>query len=130
MTYAMSRAISAYRQAATAVSPIVAVVMLYDEALNSIRQAVHFIELKEYEMCFQRIQKCTDILRGLRQNLDLEQGGALGQQLCDTYTRNIFALTSSIGKKDAAARLQTLSEGLLELRNAFASIAGMNPRGS
>lgn len=130
MSYAMSRAISAYRQAATAVSPIVAVVMLYDEALNAIVQAQHFLELKEYEMGRARVQRTVDILRGLRQNLDLEQGGTVGQQLCDTYTRNIFALNATLGKSDAVERLQKLFNGLVELRNAFASIPGMQPRGS
>jgi flagellar protein FliS len=128
MSYAMSRAIAAYRTAATTVAPPAAVTLLFDEVLNAIVLAADHLRKKEYETALLRVARATGILRGLRQNVDLEINKSMGQQLIDMYTRNIFALNSAVAKPDAEERFATLAEGLLDLRNAWAEMTTLAPR--
>ncbi|MBN9672045.1 flagellar export chaperone FliS [Roseibium aggregatum] len=128
MSYAMNRAISAYRTAATTVAPPAAVTLLFDEVLNAIVLAARHLRDKDYEESHRRIARATGILRGLRQNVNPDIDQALGQQLITMYTRNIFALNTAVGKPDAANRFATLAEGLLELRNAWADMTTLAPR--
>ncbi|ADZ72383.1 flagellar export chaperone FliS [Polymorphum gilvum] len=130
MTLPMARAIDAYRRAATAVPPAHAVVLLYDEVVNALTHAEQHARLGRYDVAFERGQRAVTILRGLRGTLDMDRGGTLAQQLCDTYTRNIFAINAAIGKADAAERLRALVLGLVALRDAFAALAAMEPRGT
>jgi|GEM_PF-3483720 len=128
MSYAMNRAIAAYRTAATTVAPPAAVTLLFDEVLNAIVLAADHLRKREYESSLARIARATGILRGLRQNIDLEVDKAMGQQLIDMYTRNIFALNGAVTKPDAVERFASLAEGLLELRNAWSAMTTLAPR--
>ncbi|MBD8891321.1 flagellar export chaperone FliS [Roseibium litorale] len=128
MSYAMNRAIGAYRQAAVAVPPLSAVVLLYDEVLNALILTSRHLAAREFEQAYLRTQRAVGILQGLRQNLNLETGGALAKQLLDTYTRNISAINAVCGKPDATQRLVKLSTGLLELRNAWAEMTSLSQR--
>ncbi|SHM37777.1 flagellar protein FliS [Roseibium suaedae] len=124
----MNRAIGAYRQAAVAVPPLAAVTLLFDEVLNALILTSRHLMDREYEQAHLRSQRAVGILQGLRQNLDLKTGGPVAKQLLDTYTRNISAINSVIGKPDANRRLQQLASGLLELRNAWAEMTSLSQR--
>lgn len=128
MSIKMNHAISAYRQASTAVPPLSALVLLFDETLNALILASRHTRNGEFEQAHLRTQRAIAILRGLRQNLDLEGGGDFARQLCDTYTRNIFALSATIGKKDAVDRYRKLATGLLNLRNAWSELTCLSER--
>ncbi|KZM50501.1 flagellar protein FliS [Labrenzia sp. OB1] len=128
MSYAMNRAIAAYRTAATTVAPPAAVTLLFDEVLNAIVLAAEDLRKKQYETALLRVARATGILRGLRQNVDMDINKSMGQQLIDMYTRNIFALNSAVTKPDAEERFATLAEGLLDLRNAWAEMTTLAPR--
>lgn len=125
MNQSMNQAISAYKKATTSVAPMTAVVLLFDEILDSLAHAELALDAKRYDEGFERVQRSVTILRGLRSILNMEAGGLISQQLRETYTRNIFALNASVGKPDAAERLAKLAAGLLTLRDAWATIAGM-----
>ncbi|WP_162901637.1 flagellar export chaperone FliS [Breoghania sp. L-A4] len=124
----MTHAISAYRQAATAVPPVTAVVRLYDEAINAIHRTIKAHEAGRFDEAYANVQHAVAILRGLRQALDLERSGLVGRQLNQMYSSNILALTNSIGKANAAARLRKLIEGLIDVRDAWASMTPIKPR--
>nr|WP_319390758.1 flagellar protein FliS [uncultured Cohaesibacter sp.] len=128
MSYAQSRAISAYRTANTAVSPVKAVAMLLDEAVNAIVLTAYYLKRKEFESAFGRVVHASKILSGLRQNVRLEPDPQMGQQFIDMYTSNIFALHNAYGRDDAIQRYATLASGILELRNAWAEMARMQQR--
>ena len=128
MSYAMNHAIAAYRTAATTVAPPAAVTLLFDEILNAIILAADHLRKNEFEQSQSRIARATGILRGLRQNVDLDVNRTMGQQLIDMYTRNIFALNSAAAKPDAIERFSTLAVGLLELRNAWAGMTTLSER--
>ncbi|MEM5582355.1 MULTISPECIES: flagellar protein FliS [unclassified Roseibium] len=128
MSYAMNRAIAAYRTAATTVAPPAAVTLLFDEVLNAIVLAAEELRRRHYENAHARIARATGILRGLRQNVDLEIDKSLGRQLVAMYTRNIFALNGAVVKPDAEDRFVSIAEGLLDLRNAWAEMTTLLPR--
>lgn len=129
MTENVARAIGAYRSAATQVHPLVAVVKLYDEVLRRISLAVAGTEAKRFEEAYIHISRATLILRGLAGNLrgDLAgpSGADMARTLKQTYVTNMLALNAAYGKKDAVQRFRKIRGGLVELRNAWAQIAGM-----
>ncbi|WP_316858534.1 flagellar protein FliS [uncultured Cohaesibacter sp.] len=128
MTYAHSRAINAYRTANSAVSPIKAVAMLLDEALNAIILTSYHLRRKDFENAFGRVVHASKILSGLRQNVSMDADPVMGQQFIDMYTSNIFALHNAYGKDDAIQRYATIASGILEFRNAWAEMAKMQQR--
>ena len=129
MTENVARAIGAYRTAATQVHPLVAVVKLYDEVLRRISLAVAGTEAKRFEEAYIHISRATLILRGLAGNLRGDLAGPAGADMArtlkQTYVTNMLALNAAYGKKDAVQRFRTIRGGLVELRNAWAQIAGM-----
>jgi flagellar protein FliS len=128
MNYAYSHAVNAYRTGKTAVSPVKAVAMLLDEAVNAIILTSYYLRRKEFENAFGRVVHVSKILSGLRQNVSLDTDPVMGQQFIDMYTSNIFALHNSYGRPDAIERYAKLASGLVEFRNAWAEIAGMPQR--
>jgi len=129
MTKAVATAIGAYRVAATQVHPLVAVVRLFDETLRRISKAAQCLEAKQFEDAYIHVSRASLILRGLARNLRSDLGGKAGEELSGTlkqaYVANMIALHTAYGKKDAAARYRRIRAGLLELRNAWAVVAGM-----
>lgn len=124
----LRHATSAYRQAATMVPPMTAVVLLYDKAILLLQRAGQMARDGQTEGSYGCVTKATAILRGLSHVLDFERGGAVAEILRATYTRNIFALHASFGKPDMQQRYAKIVEGLVELRDAWAGIAGTTRR--
>jgi flagellar protein FliS len=125
MTNSHSGAIAAYRTGATLLHPLVAVVRLYDEALRRIARAIEDTKAKRIEDAYVNISRASLILRGLSSNLRSDKGGELAETLKRTYITNMIALHTAFGKHDAAERYGKIIEGLAELRNAWAEMAGM-----
>lgn len=125
MTQNLAQAIGAYRVAATQVHPLVAVVKLFDETLKRIALAIASIEDKRHEDAYIHISRASLILRGLAGNLTFDKGEDVAKTLQTTYVTNMIALHTAYGKKDAVARYRKIRSGLLELRNAWATVAGM-----
>jgi flagellar protein FliS len=121
------QASAAYRQAARAVHPTVAVVKCYDEALLALRQAIRAREAGEHEACFSKVLRTATVLRGLAHCLDYTAGGAVAERLAGVYKSYILALHLNYGKPDFVQRYGKLMEGLIELRDAWAGIAGVAP---
>ncbi|PTM61589.1 flagellar protein FliS [Phreatobacter oligotrophus] len=125
MTHRMSQAIGAYRSIATSVHPLVAVVRLFDEALVQIRRGIQATEAKRHEDSFIAIAKAGLVLQGLSHNLRFDRGPDVADALLTAYTKNTIALHAAYGRPDAIARYTAIAAGLAELRDAWASVAGM-----
>ncbi|WEK03295.1 MAG: flagellar protein FliS [Candidatus Devosia phytovorans] len=125
MTLASNAAFAAYRAAAATVHPRVAVVRLYDVALRSIRQAILANRDRKIEDAYIAINKACQVLRGLSSNIIGDDD--MAQTLRQTYLANMISLHSAFGKPDAEQRYVRIAAGLLELRNAWAGVAGMAP---
>ncbi|SEQ52383.1 flagellar protein FliS [Devosia sp. YR412] len=125
MSFAHNQAMSAYRTAAAQVPPNVAVVKLYDLAIRSIRLAIVSLGEGKVEDTYIAVNKACQVLRGLTSNLRFSPDNDMADTLKSTYVANMIALHTAFGKPDAARRYAQIAEGLLELRNAWADIAGM-----
>ncbi|MDQ0470708.1 flagellar export chaperone FliS [Labrys wisconsinensis] len=123
MTPSHSQAAIAYRQAASTVSPTMAVVRLYDKVILLTTQAVAAMEARRIEESHKLITRASNILKGLRGCIDSRRGGALAEQLSRMYTAQIVALHSSFGTPDAPERYRKLLVGLRDLREAWAVVA-------
>lgn len=80
-----SQANSAYAAASNTVSPLQAVVMLYDGMIRSITAAKLAIEEDRIEDRFNATKKASQILLGLQANLDFEKGGDVSPMLSQFY---------------------------------------------
>lgn len=116
------RASDAYRSAAVTTSPLSAVVMLYDAAINGLKRTVSALEEKRFEEAFKNLERATTILRALCHNLDFQKGGAFAERMRDTYVALIMSALNSYGKPDAAARFQKLIVALTGLRDSWADV--------
>jgi len=125
MMHSHNSAVSAYRVGATQVHPMVAVVKLFDEVLRRIRMTIRDTEARKMEDAYINISRASQILRGLAGNLRHEAGADMAETLQNAYTTNMIAMHTSFGKPDAVERYNRIMGGLIELRNAFAGIAGM-----
>lgn len=123
MTYPRQQALSAYRAAQAQVHPQVAVVRLFDVALRNIREAVLAAQQGQAESGYAAVTRACQVLRGLHANLTGDND--MTETLTRAYLSNLLALNAAFGKKDAVRRYAGIAAGLLNLRNAFADIAGM-----
>lgn len=115
-------ATQAYRNAAVAVPPLQAMVMLFDGAILFLRKSLQASEQRRFEESHNHLLRATAILRGLSHNLDFTRG-ALPEQLYQTYHSLIMACHRSYGRPDAAARFERIIASLGELRDAWKEVA-------
>jgi flagellar protein FliS len=119
---AYANATSAYRAAATSVSPLGKVVMLYDGVILGLRKTISALEAKRPEEAFNHLNEATVILRGLCHSLDFERGGKLAERLKDTYIRLIMCALNAFGKRDAIARFNKLIGAITGMREAWSEL--------
>jgi flagellar secretion chaperone FliS len=120
-------ALAAYQAAIATTPPLQAVVLLYDGVLTRIRNAALAVGKGDFFVQYSEIQRANEILRGLNAALDGGKGGPLADKLRDTYETNMRALMRSVGRRDGDECLRRIGDGLRQLRNAWAEIAGMAP---
>ena len=102
-----SRAASAYKRVAVETSvqgadPHTLVGLLYDALLQSIAQARGAMERQQTSMKGELIGKAIGIISGLREGLDLQQGGELAANLDSLYQYMVSRLLEANVKNDAA----------------------------
>lgn len=125
MSNLSKQAIAAYQTAVMTTPPLQAVVLLYDGILVRIHNAATAAAAGDYGRQHSEIMRAIEILRGLLAALDMQAGGKLAAGLADTYRVNMQALLHTVGRKDAEQSCRRIANGLRNLRNAWAEIAGM-----
>lgn len=117
-----ARAMSAYRSAAETVTPAVAIVMLYDGAMQRLHQAREAIDDGRIEDRFNLVGKAAAIVQGLQCQLDFAAGGEVAT-LLDGYYDYILQRMTQINIKNDPAICDELVERLREMRASWAAIA-------
>lgn len=97
------------------------VVMLYDGAIRFLRQAISDIQRGDYIAKGQHITKAQNIILELNSVLNMEQGGAIAQQLRQLYNFMFRHLTEANLKKDTQ-RIQEVIDILEELNQGWRAI--------
>jgi len=80
--------------------PLKLVIMCYDAAINSLRQACEHYAAKDYEAKGKAVQKTLDILHELNASLDMEKGGEIAANLRALYTFMMRAVTEADLKRN------------------------------
>jgi len=75
----------ALKAAVYGASPVGLVVLLYEGAIKAINQAGYAIEAQRYDEKARLVSKTIDIIDGLRESLDLQQGSDAAGNLNDLY---------------------------------------------
>ncbi|BBF83693.1 flagellar biosynthesis protein FliS [Aquitalea magnusonii] len=75
----------ALKAAVYGASPVGLVVLLYEGAIKAINQAGYAIEAQRYDEKARLVSKTIDIIDGLRESLDLQQGSDAANNLNDLY---------------------------------------------
>jgi flagellar protein FliS len=118
------RAVQAYRGAAICVPPLKAMIMLLDRTISFLRKSMAAQQERRFEESFVELTRATSILRGLSHNLDFARGGALAEQLYNTYNSLILACVRSYGKPQASENFRRIIASLVELREAWEFVDG------
>ena len=98
------------------------VIMMYDGAIDAIKLAVVHAERAEHKAVNTAVSRAMTIIAGLRETLDLEQGGSVATHLNDFYQ----FLTRKLMRSGAAASAKDLADCqdlLGQVREAWAAIS-------
>jgi flagellar secretion chaperone FliS len=110
-------------------NPIQLIVILYDAAICSLREAREYIERKDIENRSRSVNKCISIISELQSSLNLKNGGTIADSLNRLYTY----MKGRIFTANAQQNPQPLEEieSLLEnLRSAWRTIAEQTREGA
>ena len=117
-----SQAQSAYAAASSAVSPLQAVVMLYDGMIRSISAAKLAIEEERIEDRFNHTKKASQILLGLQANLDFEKGGDVSPMLSQFYD-TVFMRIQRINSANSVEICDEIVRSLSNVRKSWHELA-------
>lgn len=96
-------------------SPVGIIIMLYEGAIKALKQAERAMEEQRFDVKSSMISKAIDIIDGLREVLDFQQGGEISHNLSDLYLYMKSRLTVANLKNDPTilAEVQKLLEDIL-----------------
>jgi len=97
-------------------SPAKLIEMLYQRAVELLKEAEKLIEDKEYMKANENLKKAQDIVTELNLSLDMEKGGQIAQNLRALYNYMFRRLIDANVKKDieAAREVRGMLEELLD----------------
>lgn len=104
-------------------SPEELVALLFDTACSSVQQSKNALSKGELEMFHESTSKAMQIVLGLREILDMEEGGELAERLADTYT-SIAASIFKAKRERNDSDLGKIYLALAELRGAWQTVSG------
>jgi len=101
------------------------IVMLYDEAIRQLDNAIVFMnaETRELDKINNSILKARDVITELMVSLDMEQGGEFAKRMFALYHWFNQQLLEANFRKETGT-LETVKGFMIELRDAWAQIAG------
>jgi flagellar protein FliS len=114
----MENNIKAYKKATATVDGLRQIVMLYDIAIASLQQAKEYLEKKDIQESYNRIEKSYLIVSGLRDALDMDAGGELAKTLKDWYSALSLRIIT-INRTQDISLCDLCIENLKEMRGAW-----------
>jgi len=115
----MQKAVAAYQQTQVMTSdPLKLVILLYDEGIRYLREAIEAYRERDYERKSERLIYGMEVISELLASLDLEKGGDIARRLQAIYT---FLLQEILlaDAEESTERLETVIRMLEELRDAW-----------
>jgi flagellar secretion chaperone FliS len=105
-------------------NPVKLVIMCYEGAIGSLKEARDFYIAKKYEPKAKALQKALDIIHEMNISLDLDRGGDIAKNLRTLYLYMIQILIEADVKKDVSKfddvirMLEELEDGWKEIASA------------
>ncbi len=124
MTYSnhpMAQQYRAYATASATVGKTRQIVMLYDGVMRMIKKAVEAIGQEDWETRYNMLAKASDVILGLQNSLDYENGGELAQLLHDYYS-SIDARLFAVHRSNDVAVCESILKELNMMRNVWDEI--------
>ena len=113
---------SAYREAeVSGATPVRLVVLLYEQLIEDLRQAVRAMEQGQVEARTRRLNHALDVIARLQVTLDHDQGGEVARRLAEFYEQvrcNLWKAQLTVSRQ---LLLQQILD-LLELREAWIEV--------
>ena len=105
----------ALKAAVYGASPVGLVVLLYEGAIKAINQAGYAIEAQRYDEKARLVSKTIDIIDGLRESLDLQQGSDAANNLNDLYIymKQRLSIANLKNDQEILAEVRRLLETIL-----------------
>ena len=123
-------AISSYGRIANAEqNPLQQLIMLYDGAINFLRQTAADIDSRDLVKKAEHVNRALDILHYLQQILDLENGGAPAQALDRLYTVLSIKVLRASAHLDARG-IREAAELLVPVRKSWITVANSSEQKS
>ena len=120
----IAKGAAAYRRIeAESRSPLELVVMLYDGALRFVGEAKQAHVRRDVLARGHAVSRCLAVVAELQSTLNVEQGGAIAEELDRLYTYVNTRLVDVSAKQDADA-LDEVHRLLSTIRDGWAGIAG------
>ena len=104
-------------------SPEELIALLFDTACTNVKRSEKALEEDDLQNFHNASGKAIQIVLGLRELLDMEQGGELAQRLADTYTSIAASLYKAKRERDRVS-LSKIYLALAELRSAWEGVSG------
>lgn len=121
-------AISSYGRIANAEqNPLQQLIMLYDGAINFLRQTAADIECHDLVKKAEHVNRALDIVHYLQQILDLEKGGAPAQALDRLYTVLAIKILRASAHLDARG-MREAADLLAPVRQSWIALANVSER--
>lgn len=123
MTYSptMAQQYKAYATAKMTVGKVRQIVMLYDGVLRFVQQAVDAINKQDYETRYNILCKASEVISGLQNSLDFEQGGDIAHLLYDYYA-SIDARLLTVHRTNDIRTCEQVMKELRMMRGAWDEI--------
>lgn len=117
----MNQQYKAYATASMTVGKVRQVVMLYDGSIRFVQQAMEAIQREDYEARYNLLVKATQIIEGLQNSLDFENGGEISQLLYDYYA-SIDARLFAVHRSNDVKVLESILKELRNMRDVWNGI--------
>ena len=118
----MSNARSAYREAdVRGASPVRLVILLYEQAIQDLREAVSAMEKNNIELRTNRINHAIEVIARLQVTLDKERGGAVARNL-ESFYEFLRAHLCRAQLRASKQELQHLITDLFAVREAWMEV--------
>jgi flagellar protein FliS len=109
------------KQSVTTMTPIEAIVKLYDECERQLHRAVQFIKDKNFEEAHKSLNASSEIVEALRSVLDMSMG-EISQNLDSLYNYFFKEIVMADTKKDIQI-IENIIPQITELKEAFTEIS-------
>lgn len=115
----MQKALSSYKETQVMTSdPLKLVVLLYDEGIRYLKEAIEAYKQKDYERKSERLIYGMEVISELLASLDLEKGGDIAKRLQAIYTFMLQELLLA-DAEESIERIENIIGMLEELRDTW-----------